>query len=115
MNSTDVPSAYQTFISTLQALIELPDYPKHCYEESRWGQDDSKACDQYLGISEQTAHHRWNVHMWGLVAAATQERRDKAREGFLWHAKPRGMALRCLENAVHFQSWHPSGCRLILS
>lgn len=63
MNSADVPSAYQTFISTLQALIELPDCLKHCYEESRCGQNDSKACDQYLGISEQIAHHHWNVHV----------------------------------------------------
>lgn len=86
MKSTDVPSAYQTFISTLQTLIELPDYPKHCYEEHRCGQDDSKACDQYLGISEQTAHHGWNVRgMGGLVAAASWEKRGKTRAGSLAH------------------------------
>lgn len=75
MNSANVLSTYQTFISPLQALIELPGCPKHCYEKSRCGRDGSKACDQYLEISEQVAHHRWNVHVWRLVAAARLERR----------------------------------------
>lgn len=55
MNSANVSSTYQTFILPLQASIELPDCPKHCYEKSRCGRDGSKTYDQYLEIDEQIA------------------------------------------------------------
>lgn len=93
--------------------------PEHCYEKSRCGWDCSKACGQYLGISEQVAPHRWNVHVWRLVAAARQERREKAREGFLWQAELYSPFVRCWAVAGrtgHFQSQRSlQGCRLTLS
>lgn len=76
MNSADVPSAYQTLIATLQALLGPQTTHSAVMRKAGVGQDDSSACDQYLGISEQTAHHGWDVHVWGLVAAARRERRD---------------------------------------
>lgn len=73
-DSANVSSTYQTFILPLQASIELPDCPKHCYEKSRCGRDGAQACDQYLGMGEQiAAHHRWNVR--GGCCEAGEERK----------------------------------------